>query len=69
MKVTNHNQEFRRDVSIDCSEPKLTDQSYKNMCDINVIMANYAKTGVFGHVNTSDPRYVDNTTIPNLGLS
>ena len=66
MKITNHHQELRRDISIDCSEPKLTDQSYKNMCDINVIMANYAKTGVFGHINNNEPRYVDNTTVPNL---
>lgn len=66
MKLTNHHTELRRDVSIDCSEPKLTDQSYKNLCDINVIMANYAKTGVFGHENINPPRYIDNTTIPNL---
>ena len=66
MKITNHHTELRRDISIDCSEPKITDQSYKNMCDINVIMANYAKTGVFGHVNSLEPRFIDNTTIPNL---
>lgn len=65
MKITNHS-ELRRDVSIDCSEPKLTDQSFKNACDINIIMANYAKTGMFGHVNTNEPRFIDNTTIPNL---
>lgn len=66
MKITNHHLELRRDISIDCSEPKLTDQSYKNMCDINVIMANYAKTGVFGHETLTPPRFIDNTTIPNL---
>lgn len=65
MKITNHH-ELRRDVSIDCSEPKLTDQSFKNQCDINVIMANYAKTGVFGHVNSSEPKYIDNSNIPSL---
>jgi phage internal scaffolding protein len=65
MKMTNHH-ELRRDVSIDCSEPKITDQSFKNMCDINIIMANYAKTGLFGHLNNNEPRYVDNSTIPNL---
>lgn len=65
MKITNHH-ELRRDISIDCSEPKLTDQSFKNQCDINVIMANYAKTGVFGHVNRSEPKYIDNSNIPSL---
>lgn len=65
MKITNHH-ELRRDISIDCSEPKLTDQSFKNACDINVIMANYAKTGMLSHVTTLQPKYVDNTTIPSL---
>lgn len=65
MKITNHH-ELRRDVSIDCSEPVLTDQSYKNACDINLIMANYAKTGMLPHFQTSQPQYIDNTEIPNL---
>lgn len=65
MKITNHH-ELRRDVSIDCSSPILTDQSYKNACDINVIMANYAKTGLLPHMQNSEPQYIDNTEIPNL---
>lgn len=65
MKITNHH-ELRRDVSIDCSSPILTDQSYKNECDINVIMANYAKTGLMSHVTTLQPHYTDNTIIPSL---
>lgn len=68
MKITNHH-ELRKDVSIDCSEPKITDQSYKKSCDINVIMAQYAKTGMLPCANTSVPRYIDNTTIPNLEQS
>lgn len=64
-KITNHH-ELRRDVSIDCSEPILTDQSFKNSCDINVIMASYAKTGMLPQSTTQEPRYIDNTTIPNL---
>ena len=66
MKITNHHQELRRDVSIDCSEPKLTDQSYKNQCDINIIMANYAKTGMLSHTTTIEPKFIDNTSIPTL---
>jgi len=65
MKITNHH-ELRRDVSIDCSSPILTDQSYKNACDINVIMANYAKTGLLPQMQNREPQYIDNTQIPNL---
>ena len=65
MKITNHH-ELRRDVSIDCSSPILTDQSYKNACDINIIMANYAKTGLLPTFREQNPIYIDNTTIPNL---
>jgi len=65
MKLTNHH-ELRKRVQLDCSSPKLTDQSYKNLCDINNIMAQYAKTGTFGHVASRQPQYIDNTTIPNL---
>lgn len=65
MKITNHH-ELRRDVSIDCSSPILTDQSYKNACDINIIMANYAKTGLLPDSGMKQPFYIDNTEIPNL---
>lgn len=65
MKITNHH-ELRKRSTIDCSSPKITDQSYKKLCDINVIMANYAKTGVFGHVNQNAPRFIDNTGLPSL---
>jgi len=65
MKITNHH-ELRRDVSVDCSSPLITDQSQKNECDINVIMKNYANTGMLSHTSTKTPKYIDNTTIPNL---
>lgn len=65
MKITNHH-ELRRDVSIDCSSPVLTDQSFKNACDVNVIMANYAKTGMLSHTTTIEPKFIDNTSIPTL---
>ena len=65
MKITNHH-ELRRDVSIDCSSPILTDQSYAKACDINVIMANYAKTGLLPNFPEKQPIFIDNTTIPNL---
>lgn len=65
MKITNHH-ELRRSTTIDCSEPKITDQSYKSMCDINNIMANFAKTGMLSHTTTIQPTFVDNTLIPSL---
>lgn len=59
-------QEQRIDVSIDCSSPQLTDQSYAQSCDINNIMAQYAKTGMLPLQQNAQPSYIDNTMIPNL---
>jgi len=67
-KFTHHN-ELRRRTIIDCSEPKLTDQSHKNMCDINLIIAQYQKTGLFQHISKIQPQYKDNTTNPTLEAS
>lgn len=55
-----------RRVQIDCSEEKLTDQSFAKAADINNIMANYHKTGVLPHVKEKVARYIDNTEIPSL---
>lgn len=63
--LTNHHH-LRDDVSLDCSLPILTDQSFANSADINNIMALYAKTGMLPNTNTKEPRYIDNTLIPNL---
>lgn len=55
--------ELRKRQSIDCSEPKLTDQSDKKNCDINVIVERFNRTGVLPHIqNTGE--YIDNTKIP-----
>lgn len=48
-------------VQLDCSSPKITDQSSKAMCDINNIMAQYAKTGLFTHLSKDVGQYIDNT--------
>jgi len=34
-------------------------QEFKDECDINNIMKSYAVTGLFTHVNTGEPRYLD----------
>ena len=66
--ITNHH-ELRRRTTIDCSSPVLTDQSYKNACDINVIMEQYAKTGLLPHQTSLEPQYLDNTLVPSLEIA
>lgn len=49
-------------VSLDFTDvPSLTKQSFKNECDINVIMAQYLKTGVIDFVQKHSARYGDAT--------
>lgn len=55
-----------RRSSIDCSEPKLTDQSDAKSADINHIMKVYQKTGVLPHTKAKLAVYVDNTGLPSL---
>lgn len=73
--ITDHS-ELRIAVLLDCSLDAAkddllcavngADQSFKNSCDVNIIMAQYAKTGMLPQ-NTSIPaRFIDNTTIPSL---
>ncbi|AZL82932.1 internal scaffolding protein [Apis mellifera associated microvirus 29] len=66
MKFTNHIQETRRRVTIDCSEPQVTDQSFKKAVDINNIMKQYEKTGVLPSGNNRQPQFIDTTLIPSL---
>lgn len=63
--ITNHH-ELRERRQIDCSHPKLTDQSFAKMCDINTIMAQYAKTGMLPHFKKADPQFIDTTELPSL---
>lgn len=56
-------------VKIDCSEPQLTDQSFKKSTDINNIMALYAKTGHLPHYGGSEPLYTDLTQFPDLNTA
>lgn len=64
MKITNHH-ELRQRVSIDVSSPILTEQQHKNSCDINYIVAQFQKTGIFPP-NTKIANYLDNTSTPAL---
>lgn len=51
----------RRRVTLDASEPMLTDQSYKKSQDINNIMKHYQKTGLLNEPNRAFAKYQDNT--------
>lgn len=55
-----------RKVSIDCSKPIITDQSYKKSQDINNIMLQYAKTRLLPSQKEKVAQYIDNTEIPSL---
>lgn len=41
------------------AEPSLTQQHFKNECDINVIVRHSEKTGLLTHVNPATPRWGD----------
>lgn len=55
-----------RRVTLDCSEPLITDQSGKNAADINTIMEQYKKTGMLPQQTIRQPIYQDNSIIPSL---
>lgn len=51
-------------VGLDCSkDEKITKDSFKDECDINVIMARYARTGVLPE-NYRQPVYADVSEVP-----
>lgn len=53
---------------IDCSDlPSLTRQEFADECDINVLMAQFEKTGIIpSNMNKGEPRYLDVTDVPDL---
>lgn len=52
--------------SVNLGKKQITDQSYKKMCCINSIVANYQKTGILSHQKQKIAQYIDNTKIPSL---
>lgn len=58
--------QLRRRVSIDCSSPQLTDQSFKDMTDINNIMEQYVKTGLLPNYSSTPLLYIDDTMKPSF---
>lgn len=59
-------QRLRPRVTIDCSKPKITDQSHKSMCDINAIMESYRKTGMLPQMRHKQPFFMDVSNVPSI---
>jgi len=55
---------MRHRVSKSFPNPGRTQQSFKEECDINGIMARWAKTGALTNGNRLQPKYGDFTTVP-----
>lgn len=55
-------------IYLDCSDlPSLTRQEFAEECDINMLMAQYEKTGFLpANVNRTEPRYLDVSDVPDL---
>lgn len=47
-------------------EPSRTDQSQKDDCDVNLIIAKYRKTGQLAHLNQFQGQYADTTEFSDL---
>lgn len=63
MKVLNAYSKRNR-ITVDCSKDKvITEQSHKQGCEINNILAKYHKTGVLEHVNKHQAQYGDATSL------
>lgn len=45
------------------TKPSLTKQSFRDECDINVIMGRYLQTGVLDFVNKHQPQYITTTGV------
>lgn len=55
-------------IYCDCSDlPSLTRQEFANECDVNFLMSQFEKTGIFpGSLNNMPPRYLDVSDVPDL---
>ncbi|QCQ84961.1 internal scaffolding protein [Blackfly microvirus SF02] len=53
-------------VDLDTGPESLTRQEFADECDINILMAQYEKTGVINHFNRTPPQYLDLVDTPDL---
>lgn len=64
---TRFNVDEFNNVGLVCESPSLTEQQFKDECDINSIIARYKVTGVLGDpMDNREPVYVDCSSIPDL---
>ena len=50
---------WRERTPTDCGDQKRTKQSFKDDCDINLIVRRHASTGMYAHLNPLTPSYGD----------
>lgn len=56
----------RERETYDCGEVSMTKQSFKDECDVNVVVRNHAQTGMWSHLNPLNPTYGDYSLAINL---
>lgn len=66
MELTTHPKRLRPRVTIRFKKPSLTDQSFKDECDINLIMEKVLKGHPVSHINTNEAFYGDVSEIPDF---
>jgi len=49
----------KRPHAIKFTEPSLTRQSFKDECDVNLIVKRYTETGMINHIPRTTPQYGD----------
>lgn len=48
-----------RSCDLDCGSEEITKQSFKDECDIHIILSQYQKTGIINHITPNQPLYLD----------
>jgi phage internal scaffolding protein len=54
----------KKRFQLNTGNDSMTQQSFKNECDINFILSKYQKTGLVDHVNTYQGNYSDVSNVP-----
>lgn len=54
------------DFAFYCDDDGLTRQEFADECDINVLLAQYERTGVLNHYSSRTPQYLDVSDVPDL---
>lgn len=54
---------YRR-VQLNCTDPSIVKQSFKDECNINSIISKYRKTGFVSHLSSQPGRYDDVSSVP-----